>query len=203
MFPNRLCPLDGRRQRSDATRHKVGRALFELVRETGALPDAAAVAARAGVGRRTVFRYFEGSAALEVETARLLSQMLREDLPTPPAEGPLPQRLSAFVTHRCAVYACAEPMRRLIDRARDRGAPELDAFVAEMTQMMRAQLLGMLPELAEPGLPPEALTAFELATGFEAWSVLHRSLALQPASIRAQMEWSAHATLRQAGITPN
>lgn len=195
-----LCPADGRRQRSDATRHKVGQALFDLVRETGTLPDAAAVAARAGVGRRTVFRYFQGSAALEVETARLLVQMLRAELPDPQPQGDLGARLSAFIAHRCALYARATPVRRLIETARAQGAPELDAFVRESIGLMRAQLLGMLPELAAPGLPPEALPGFELATGWDQWTALTTLLDMPSTAVAQQMDWSARAVLARAGI---
>lgn len=195
-----LCPADGRRQRSDATRHKVGQALFDLVRETGTLPDAAAVAVRAGVGRRTVFRYFQGSAALEVETARLLVKMLRAELPDPQPQGDLDARLSAFIAHRCALYSRADPVRRLIEAARAKGAPELDAFVGESVALMRGQLLGLLPELARPDLPPMALTAFELVTGWDAWDALTTLVQMPPAQVAAQMDWSARAVLAKAGI---
>ncbi|MBP6689360.1 MAG: hypothetical protein KA153_05180, partial [Hyphomonadaceae bacterium] len=48
--------VDGRRQRSDASRRKIAQAMLELLREGEPDPSADLVAERAGVGRRTVFR---------------------------------------------------------------------------------------------------------------------------------------------------
>lgn len=50
---------DGRRRRSDRSRHQIIVALFDLVGEGDMTPTAQAVAQRAGVGLRTVFRHFE------------------------------------------------------------------------------------------------------------------------------------------------
>ncbi len=50
--------VDGRRQRSDASRRKIALAMLDLLREGEADPSADLVAERAGVGRRTVFRLF-------------------------------------------------------------------------------------------------------------------------------------------------
>ncbi|WP_199556233.1 TetR/AcrR family transcriptional regulator [Sandaracinobacteroides hominis] len=49
---------DGRRRRSADSRRRIIEAMLELVREGDISPSADAVAARAGVGRRTVFRLF-------------------------------------------------------------------------------------------------------------------------------------------------
>lgn len=194
-------PCDGRRRRSDATRRRVSGALFDLVRETATLPDAEAVARRAGVSRRTVFRYFDGSAALEVEVAQVLAALLREELPPPPPPaGPIALRLGAFLDHRCAVYRRGAALRQLIEASRRRGVPELDAFVAGMVAQMRAQLVSMLPELAAPGTPPEALTAFEVATGWDSWHGLSAMLALPEAEVRERLDWLARAVLARAGL---
>ncbi|MFB2531353.1 TetR/AcrR family transcriptional regulator [Paracoccus sp. p4-l81] len=201
--PTPICPdqpADGRRQRSGATRQKVGQALFDLVRQTGQLPDAATVAARAGVARRTVFRYFSDSAALEVETARMMARMLHDEFPQPVPRGSLAERLTAFLDHRLRVYAAGDPVRGLIEAARLRGATGLDDFIAEMMAMMRAQLLGMIPELARPGTPVEALTSFEVVTGWDHFSALRRHCGMDAAQIAAQFDWTARAVLVRARI---
>jgi AcrR family transcriptional regulator len=51
--------VDGRRLRSEASRLRIVEAMIALVSEGLTMPPAEAVAARAGVGLRTVFRLFE------------------------------------------------------------------------------------------------------------------------------------------------
>src|SRR5215475_11543317 len=55
---------DGRRERSDASRRKIVDAMLELARAGDPAPSADAVAERAGVGRRTVFRLFKDMESL-------------------------------------------------------------------------------------------------------------------------------------------
>jgi len=50
---------DGRRQRSQRSREKILRAMWELMLEGDMDPGAAAIAEHAGVGLRSVFRHFE------------------------------------------------------------------------------------------------------------------------------------------------
>ena len=51
--------IDGRRLRSETSRLRIVEAIIALVSEGLAMPPAEAVATRAGVGLRTVFRLFE------------------------------------------------------------------------------------------------------------------------------------------------
>jgi len=51
--------IDGRRLRSETSRLRIVDAMIALISETPTMPPAEAVAARAGVGLRTVFRLFE------------------------------------------------------------------------------------------------------------------------------------------------
>lgn len=52
-------PHDGRRQRSERSREKILDACLELISEGNMDPSAHEIAARAGVGLRSVFRHFE------------------------------------------------------------------------------------------------------------------------------------------------
>lgn len=54
-----ISSTDGRRARSDRSRRKIIEAMFELMREGDMTPTAVAVAGRADVGLRTVFRHFD------------------------------------------------------------------------------------------------------------------------------------------------
>lgn len=52
-------PSDGRRQRSERSRKKILQSMWDLMVEGDMEPSAAAIAERAGVGLRSVFRHFE------------------------------------------------------------------------------------------------------------------------------------------------
>lgn len=55
---------DGRRRRSAQSRDRIVEALLDLVAGVVVTPSAEAVAARAGVGLRTVFRHFRDMESL-------------------------------------------------------------------------------------------------------------------------------------------
>ena len=59
--------VDGRRRRSLDSRARIVAAMLELVRLGNASPNAVEVAARAGVGLRSVFRHFKDMESLYVE----------------------------------------------------------------------------------------------------------------------------------------
>src|SRR5579872_3191663 len=68
---------DGRRQRSEASRERIVRAMLELVGAGAVTPSADAVAARAGVGLRTVFRHFDNMESLYQQINDVMSAEIR------------------------------------------------------------------------------------------------------------------------------
>ena len=94
-------PTDGRQQRAARNHAAIVEAVYVLVRETGEPPDIDAVAARAGVGVRTVFRQFADletlhrsvNARLDGEVRALLA------LPTGAASG-----VAALIERRTRVF---------------------------------------------------------------------------------------------------
>lgn len=169
---------DGRRKRSDATRLKVGEALADLVAETGSLPDIDTIARRAQVGRTSVFRYFDGVQALEIELARYLRSVLVERFPWPKPVGVVGQRLADLVAHRSAFYEHLTPFRLFIDAARTRGNSELDEFIECWRFLVRDNLALMLaPEVANNNC---RLDELELISSWGAWRTMR---AEQSASI--------------------
>lgn len=176
---------DGRTRRADEGRRRVSEALVALVVETGVMPDVAAVARRARVGRRSVFRYFDGVEGLEVETAREMRRTFTERVPLPEPAGSFEARLAALALHRGDLYEAITPVRRFLDAARVRGNPPIDAIVDEGRAALRAHLCRMLaPELERH---PGALAGADLATSWEGWRALREGQGLSVARARAEI----------------
>ncbi|MDP1026843.1 TetR/AcrR family transcriptional regulator [Sphingomonas sp. KR1UV-12] len=159
--------MDGRSARVVDGRRRVAAAIFELVSETGALPSAAVLAKRAGVGRATVFRYFDGVQSLELELARMLRASMLDRHPFPTSQGDRRARLHAFVEHRAAVYELVTPVRCFIDAARARGNPDLDELMAEAAFLLRQNIATMFGPDCDGS--PEMLRHLEVISSWEAW----------------------------------
>lgn len=176
---------DGRSRRALQGQRRVGEALVALIVESGRMPDVSTVARRAGVGRRSLFRYFDGVQALEVETARAMRGMFTELVPLPVPRGSFDERLTALVRHRAALYERITPVRRFLDAARARGNAQLATIIDEGRAALRSSLRSMLaPELrARPAL----LRAAEVVTSWEAWCALREGLACSVATSRREV----------------
>src|SRR5690606_11550357 len=87
--------------RRDRNREAVVAALLDLYREGDLTPSTEAIAARAGISARSLFRYFEDAEAL-VRTAiarqqQHLAPLMAVEIPT---SGPLAHRVDRFVDAR-------------------------------------------------------------------------------------------------------
>lgn len=103
---------DGRSLRAARTRDAVVEALLSLNDEGNLRPTARQIADRAGVSLRSVYVHFEDledlfSAAAAKHFERMLA--LYVALPT---EGPLEERLDAFLHQRARIIEAAAPVRR-------------------------------------------------------------------------------------------
>lgn len=79
--------LDGRRERSTRSRHAIARAMLDLMRETQSIPTVDAVADRANVSRRSVFRHFPETnsliiAAVDMQRTDVNARFAPRDLST-------------------------------------------------------------------------------------------------------------------------
>lgn len=161
---------DGRARRALRGRQRVSEALVSLIAARGRMPTVEEVAERAGVGRRSVFRYFDGVEALETETAHAMRALITERVPPPDPRGTLEERLTRLVRHRERLYEHITPVRRFLDAARLRGNEAFDTLIDDGRRLLREHLVRMLaPELTrQPGVLP----AVELLTSWEAWVAL-------------------------------
>jgi AcrR family transcriptional regulator len=188
---------DGRARRAARSGQAIVDALVALVGEGVLEPTAHQVAARAGVGIRTVFRRFsdveglfaEMGARIEAEALPLLLGGRRD--------GNLAARARGLVGQRVAFFERIAPYKRSANLRRRRSA-FLRSRHARLVRELRADLLRWLPELrrAAAGL----VDALELATSFEAWDRLRSEQRLSRERAQAAVERLVRGLVR--GLAP-
>ena len=164
-----LNSLDGRRARSQRSHDRVVEALLGLYREDVGRPSAAAVAERAGVSVRTVFRLFEDiDSLIEIAVAQQWERIGHLHDP-PDSSGNRAERCAALVAQRLRIYGETAPIvrgsRHLFDQS-----PKLRSVVRSRREMLRGQLTKQFEhELGSRGKgdAKELVSALELACSFE------------------------------------
>ncbi len=165
---------DGRVRRGARNNDAIVQAIYELIRDTHLPPTVDDVAARAGVGRRTVFRQFEDLDALYRSMGE---RVLREALALvvlAPFTGVLAADLAALVERRARIYEFVTPFRRASRLVRHESA-----FVREQQTMMSMGFRAALRAVLEPAnADDDTFEALDLLLSFEAWERLRHQQAL-------------------------
>ena len=182
---------DGRRRRSLDSRARIVSAMLQLTRETAVVPSAEQVAARAGVGLRTVFRHFQDMDSLYSEIARPFEAELRAWSQRPFKGATWQERVLELIARRSAAFEIVAPFRRASDALRHNSAV-LQAEHATLTTILRAILRGLIPKGAVDSATFEAL---DLLLGYEAWSRLRREQGLSPAQARKTLQVAVRALI--------
>lgn len=105
---------DGRKLRSENTRSAVAGAYLDLLEAGDPRPTARAIADRAGVSERAVFRHFQDMETLLRETGEIQIRRVTADLPPPAsADGPAAGRAAAVALRWCTVHEKVAPVRRI------------------------------------------------------------------------------------------
>ncbi|WP_285697191.1 TetR/AcrR family transcriptional regulator [Actinomadura sp. NBRC 104412] len=155
----------------EQTRKAITEALLDLLRESGRVPTAAAIATRAGVSRRSVFVHFSDLDELYVEAGRRQAERLLATVePIDPAR-PLPERIARFVDQLERVYETMTPVRRVALAAST--SPVVSGLINEGDEWLR----GMLAEVfaAEfSGRDPLLPDIVDAAVSWGAWYHLRR-----------------------------
>ena len=135
---------DGRRERAVASRARILEAMVDLIQAGEVQPSAEAVAIRAGVGVRTVFRLFNDVEGLH----RGLQQVMDERLAPiydEPVHGTLAERLDQLVARRAVVFEKLARPKAFADANRAR-SPSLtaghQAFVRRQRELLLRHLDG-------------------------------------------------------------
>jgi len=183
---------DGRARRSQRRGHAIVEALLALVGEGIVAPTAQQVAARAGVGLRTVFRRFSDMESLFAQMdARLQAEALPLLIGGRPS-GSMRERAQTLVRQRCAFFERIGPFKRSGNLKRPHSA-FLSNRHAMLVRELRRDLLRWLPEMKDK--PAELVDALDLATSFEAWDRLRTEQRLTSQRVLATMQTMVGALL--------
>ena len=168
---------DGRTRRRADNRARIVTAFLELIRAGDVTPSAQAVAERATVSPRTVFRCFQDMESLNREVViALRNEFLPRaslDLSTPDRR----ERLERLVRNRASMFEDMTPFRLAAEAHRHR-SPVLSGDHAFLVAMERERLEAAVnPDGALDGLTIEGLSA---VTCFDFWRRLRADQNLQP-----------------------
>lgn len=180
---------DGRRARTVASRARILEAMIDLLQAGVAQPSAEAVAAKAGVGVRTVFRLFSDVDGLYRGLQRTMAERLAPIL-AEPVTGSLTERLDVMVGRRAQVFKEVARPKAFADMHRAR-SPELQEthkiFILTQRTLLLGHLDGLLPD------DGDLAAALDLALSFDAWRRLREDQGLSREAAERVMRRIARA----------
>ena len=183
---------DGRSLRRERNREAVIEALLDIIRMGDMEPSAAAIADRAGVSHRSVFRYFVDlddlvRTAVDHEYRSVYTLAVIADL----GQGSLDRRIDALIESRLRVYAATYQVSEMA-RMRSSTIPAIDEGLRIIADVRRKQIRDQFaPELEARADDPTAeflVDAAMVLTSFEAYS--HHRRILGHSLERVRHVWS-------------
>lgn len=176
--------VDGRHRRSERSRDSIVTALLDLVAEGAINPSAEEVAARAGVGLRSVFRHFR-----DMETLfRAMRERLAKDYEmwlVPFTGSGWREQLRETVDRRMKTFEQLLPFMRAADAHRHR-SPTIEVEHGRIRSIMRARLVMVVAGAFADDL--DGFEALDLLLSTETWQRLRTEQSLSPADARRVIE---------------
>ena len=176
--------VDGRRLRSEVSRLRIVEAMIALVSEGLTMPPAEAVAARAGVGLRTVFRLFEDMDGLYRGMQAVMTERLGGLLEAPIVASEWREAINILIDRRAEAFEMILPLQIAADSARSRSAALRDGRL-RLVRGQRDTLLAALPAAIQGDA--ELVQALDLALSFETWRRLRTDQGADVVQARAVM----------------
>lgn len=188
--------IDGRIIRRYNNRRRIVAAMLELVRAGAISPGAEEVAARAGVGLRTVFRHFDDMDSLYREMAQAMRRELQPIVAAPFASRDWKGRLGEMADRRARLFERAMPFKDAADVHRHRSA-----FLRKDYERMRSEERAALEAAIPAALKKDSefFEALDLVLSFAAWQSLRRDQKLRAAQARRTVEFAVRALVGAAG----
>jgi AcrR family transcriptional regulator len=184
---------DGRRQRSETSRRRIVQAMLELIGAGDISPSAESVAARAGLGLRTVFRHFENMDALYQEINAAMTEELRPVMDAPFRSADWRGRLHEMVERRVRIFERIMPFKIAANVHRHQ-SPFLARKGDEMNRDQRAALAAITPDDKRADEP--LFEALDLLLSFDTWRRLRKDQKLPVARARRTLDLLLAALLR-------
>lgn len=166
MAANPPIPTDGRRLRAEASRARIVAAMLELIREGNPAPSAEAVAERAGVGLRTVFRLFNDMDSLYREMHAMMLARLAPIAAEPVVGDTWRIRLRNLIHRRVRLFEEMMPFQVAADAQRAR-SPFLNRAHESLVRLQRSMATALLPD--EIKADPTLVEMMDLVLSFDSW----------------------------------
>ena len=180
-------PTDGRAARSVRTRESVVEALLDLLHDGNPQPTAREIAERAGVSMRSVYVHFDDLEDLFLAAAARQLVRIEPLLGPLPTDGPVAERIAAFVARQANVLESTGPVRL----AAALQVP-FSAVIAEVHRQFYEGAIAELDRVFGPELDrlddPDRrrlLLSLELITSGNAWDSLRADAHLSFADAQA------------------
>jgi AcrR family transcriptional regulator len=184
---------DGRRLRSEDSRERIVQAMLALIGAGIVTPGAEAVAAKAGVGLRTVFRHFENMETLYQRIDTRITAEVR-----PMADAPFKARewkgkVSEILTRRARIFERIMPFKIAADVHRYQ-SPFLAAQMGWFVREQRAVLLAILP--SDRQADTDLVESLDLLLSFDTWRRLRKDQKLSIARAQQTLDQLIRAVLK-------
>ncbi len=177
--------LDGRRQRSETSRRRIVQAMLALIGAGDVAPNAESIAARAGLGLRTVFRHFENMESLYREINAAVTAELQPLVKEPFRNADWRAQLSELLDRRVRIFERIMPFKVAGDIHRHR-SPFIARKSVELARDQRAVLVRIVPR--EARADSGFLEALDLLLSLDTWLRLRREQKLSVARARRTVE---------------
>lgn len=185
---------DGRRQRAARSHSAIVDAVYDLVRATGEPPTIDAVAARASVGVRTVFRQFSDLETLHRSINERIDHEVRALLAQPTPDAPSP--LAASIARRARVFEHITPFRRAARLARP-----TSRFLIEQEALVAAVFRAALKDVVGDDVDDDVFEALDLLLSWETWERLRGTQGLDVRQATRVVSVAASTLLGQRSST--
>ena len=165
---------DGRHARLEKNKAEVIRALLLLIRENGEIPTIEVIAKKAGVSRRSMFRFFDSRESLLRATVEYMYREVKEHFPVPDLTGSsLIDRVRILVDHLASVYEYITPVRRVSEPLKTKNPlirREQQRVQQLYRQQLQAQFIDILPQ--EGSERDIMIDTVQLIASWNAWMFL-------------------------------
>ena len=182
--------VDGRIRRGEENRRRLSEAFLELIRSGVQSPTAEAVAEKAGVGLRSVFRHFEDMETLYRELAEAIEAEVEPIWAVPFTATTWQGRLAEMIERRARVFERITPFRMasLVHRNES-------AFISQRHARFAIEQKHLLIAVLPPHVLKDAaaVDALDLVFSVDSWLRLRREQKLSIAAAKAVIARTASA----------
>jgi AcrR family transcriptional regulator len=188
-------PADGRQLRSASSRRQIVDALFHLVAANDMTPGAEAVARRAKVGLRTVYRHFADMESLYREMSEVIDAALRPQYTAPYLSNDWREQLKELARRVASIYEQIMPFRVAADLRRFESAH----IAADIRRLVAMHAKSVDKILGRGGVVDTRRShSIQLVTSFESWRRMRHDQNLSAPAAAETMVFMVNALMGES-----